>query len=116
MPHYKHVVLYGPQQCGPAPVEFQQPALLAGMFGLSINTGHVARADRAARLEYCHELRRDFDAGVVSDDAVYLLNKNLVDAFRANAAKPVVCTVLDDIPVCVTANTYEAWQGAVGLR
>jgi hypothetical protein len=116
IPHYKQIVFYGPQQCGPAPVEFQQPALMAGAYGLSINTGHVARADRTARLLYCRQLGRDINAGVVSDVAVYLVHKNLLDVFRANAQKPVVCTVLDGIPLCVTADTYERWKGAAELR
>jgi hypothetical protein len=115
-PHYKHVVFYGPEQCGPAPVEFQQPALIAGAHGLTINTGHVARVDRSARLEYCHQLRREFDAGEVQDDAVYLLNKQLVESFRANAKRPVVCDVIDGIPVCVTTISHESWKGAADFR
>jgi hypothetical protein len=111
MPHYKHLLLYGPLQCGPAPVDFPQPALLAGTYGLSINTGHAARESRSARIDYCAQLKRDFDAGVVSDDAVYLVHKGLLDAFRVNAKKPIVCTELDGIPVCVSARTYKAWKG-----
>ncbi len=81
MPHYKHLLLYGPWQCGPAPVDFQQPALLAGIYGLSINTGHAARDSRTARINYCAQLKGDFDAGVISDDTVYLVHKALLDEF-----------------------------------
>jgi hypothetical protein len=116
LPHYRHLLLYGPLECGPAPVEFPQPALLAGMYGLSINTGHAAREGRDARIQYCAQLKRDFDAGVVSDDAVYLVHTGLLDRFRANAKKPIVCTVLDGIPVCVAASTYELWKGAAEPR
>ncbi|HYU79363.1 MAG TPA: DUF6311 domain-containing protein [Vicinamibacterales bacterium] len=116
LPHYKRMLLYGPEQCGPAPVSFPHPALLAGIYGLSINTGQVARVSREARLDYCHQLRRDFDAGVVADDAIYLLNRNLVDRFRANARQPVVCATLDRIPTCVTAASYEPWKGAAEFR
>ena len=116
LPHYKRLLLYGPEQCGPAPVAFEHPALLAGIYGLSINAGHLARTDQAARLDYCHALRRDFDQGVVSDDAVYLLNRNLVERFRAAAQQPVVCAALDRIPVCVTAASYAAWNDAAEFR
>jgi uncharacterized protein (DUF779 family) len=44
------------------------------------------------------------------------VNESLLEVFRANAQKPVVCTVLDGIPVCVTANTYEQWKEAAELR
>jgi hypothetical protein len=116
LPHYKRLLLYGPYQCGPAAVEFPQPALLAGMFGLTINTGQAARTSRTARIDYCRQLKRDFDAGVVSEDAVYLVHKGLLDGFRSNAKTPIVCTELDGIPVCVAATTYEAWKGAAELR
>jgi hypothetical protein len=116
LPHYKHLILYGPLECGAAPVDFPQPALLAGMYGLSINTGHAAREGRDARIHYCAQLKRDFDAGVVSDEAVYLVHTALLDGFRANAKKPIVCTILDGIPVCVAASTYEVWKGAAELR
>jgi hypothetical protein len=116
MPHYKHLLLYGPLQCGLAPVDFPQPALLAGTYGLSINTGHAARESRSARIDYCAQLKRDFDAGVISDDAVYLVHEGLLDGFRANAKKPIACTVLDGIPVCVAASTYDAWKGAAQQR
>lgn len=116
LPHYQRLLFYGPEQCGPAPVPFQHAALLAGIHGLSINTGHLARTDRAARLEYCHALRRDFDQGVVADDAIYLLTRDLYDRFRANAHRPVVCATLDRIPVCVTAASYEPWKNAAEFR
>jgi hypothetical protein len=116
LPRYKQLLFYGPEQCGLAPVDLAQPALLAGMYGLSINTGHAARESRSARIDYCAQLKRDFDAGVISDDAVYLVHEALLDGFRANAKKPIACTVLDGIPVCVAASTYEAWKGAAEAR
>jgi hypothetical protein len=116
LPHYTRMLFYGPPQCGPAPVPFPHAALLAGIHGLSINTGHAARTSRDAVLAYCGRLRRDFDAGVVSDDAIYLLNGYLADRFRANAQRPVVCATLDRIPVCVTAASYEPWKNAAELR
>jgi hypothetical protein len=61
-------------------------------------------------------LRKDFDEGVVGNDAVYLLNRDLVDRFRAHARQPVVCATLDRIPVCVTAESYESWKNAAEFR
>jgi hypothetical protein len=116
LPHYRRMLFYGPSQCGPAPAPFENAAFLAGMHGLSINTGHMARSDQAAAVAYCLGLRRDFDAGVVSDDAIYLVNGYLLDRFRANAQRPVVCATLDRIPVCVTAASYEPWKNAAELQ
>jgi hypothetical protein len=116
LPHYQRMVLYGPEQCGPAPVPLANPALLAGIYGLSINTGHMARFDHAARRAYCQQLRREYDAGLVADDAVYLLNRDLLDGFRARAQRPVVCATLDSIPTCVTAASYQAWKDAVAFQ
>jgi hypothetical protein len=116
LPHYKRLVLYSPLQCGLPPVEYPQPALLAGTYGLSINAGHAARESRTARINYCAQLSRDLNAGVVSDDAVYLVHKDLLEPFRQHAQKAVVCTDLDGIPVCVSAGTYDAWKEAAQLR
>jgi len=116
LPHYDRVVLVPPEQCAPPAAPFQPIAVLAGTYGLSINTGHVARYDRTAMLAACRQLNADYRGGVVADDAVYVLHRGLVEGFRANAERPVVCAELDGLPVCVTAQSYEAWKAAVEFR
>ena len=86
------------------------------MYGLTINTGHVARYDRNARLAYCYQLGRDFDAGLVTDDAVYLVNPPLVERFRATAQRPIVCSQIDTIPTCVTESSYASWKAEREFR
>ncbi len=116
LPHYRRLLLYPPEHCGPAPVPFLQPAFLAGTYGLSINTGHLARVDHAARQAYCQQLGRDSTNGVVADDAIYLLHPLGVERFKTAAQRPVVCTVVDGIPVCVTEASYRRWNPGASAR
>jgi hypothetical protein len=110
LPHYRRLLMYPPEQCGPAAMPYLQPAFLAGNFGLSINTGHLARANRAARRAYCQQLGQDWERGVVADDAIYLLHPAWLQRFRDAAQQPVVCTDIDRIPVCVTEASYAQWR------
>ena len=110
LPHYRRLLMYPPEQCGPAPMPYIQPAFLAANFGLSINTGHPARANRAARRAYCQQLGQDWERGVVADDAVYLLSPAWLQLFRDAARQPVICTDIDRMPVCVTEASYAQWR------
>ncbi|HUE84836.1 MAG TPA: DUF6311 domain-containing protein [Vicinamibacterales bacterium] len=116
LPHYRHIIFYPPEQCGPAPVPFLHAAVLAGTYGLSVNTGHLARRDRAASARHCAQIGKDFNAGLVRDDTVYLLNRDLVARFRENAARPVVCAELDGIQTCVTESSYQRWSSLAEFR
>lgn len=116
LPHYARVLLYPPEQCSPPATAFQPIAVLAAMHGLSINAGHVARHDREAVGAACRQLNVDYRSGVVADDAVYLVHRGLLEPFRTNAQRPVVCAEIDGIPVCVTAQSYEPWRAAVEFR
>ena len=114
--HHRHVIFYPPEQCGPAPVPFLHAAVIAGTYGLSINTGHLARRNQAATADYCAQVDRDFDVGLVRDDTVYLLHHGLVELFRKNAKLPVVCAALDGIPTCVTTTSYDRWAALAEFR
>jgi hypothetical protein len=116
LPNYRHIIFYPPEQCGPAPVPFLHAAVLAGTHKLSLNTGHLARRDQAASARYCARVSSDFNAGVVEDDTVYLLNRELTERFRANARDPVVCADLDGISTCVTAASYGPWSSLAEFR
>jgi hypothetical protein len=116
LPHYRHIVFYPPEQCGPAPVPFLHAAVLAGTYKLSLNTGHLARRDQAASARYCAQVSTDFNAGLVRDDTVYLLNRELTERFRANATQPVVCAEVDDIPACVTESSSQRWASLAEFR
>jgi hypothetical protein len=116
LPHYDRVMLVPPEQCAAHAAPFQPIAVLAATYGLSINTGHVARRDRQAIARDCAQLNADVNSGAVADDAVYLVHHDLLERFRSNAREPVVCRELDGTPVCVTARSLERWKGASELQ
>jgi hypothetical protein len=115
LPAYDHLVLYPPSQCGTAPVSYEGPAYLAGLHGLTINTGGVARPDEAARLRYCHELGDDVKAGRLDERSLYLVPPGEMDAIRA-AAPSSVCGAIDSLTVCTTAAAYQRWRDVAPLR
>lgn len=115
LPAYRHLVLYPPPQCGQAPVPYEAAAWLAGLHGLSLNTGGVARPDEAARDRYCRGLGDQVKAGALDDDSVYIMPEGEVEAVRA-ASPRVVCGRLDTVHVCVTTATADRWRAHAALR
>ena len=115
LPHYDHLVLYPPPQCGPSPMAYEPAAWVAGLHRLTINAGGVARPDIAARLAYCHDLGDAVKAGRIDERSFYIMLPSEVPALRARAAPPVVCGVIDTLSVCVTAASYQRWRAAASL-
>jgi hypothetical protein len=115
LPHYDHLVLYPPPQCGPSPLAYEPAAYVAGLYRLSINAGGVARPDVAARLAYCHDLGESVKAGRIDDRSLYVMLPSEVSALRAVAVPPVVCGTIDGLSVCVTASSYQRWRDAARL-
>jgi hypothetical protein len=115
LPHYDHLVLYPPPQCGPSPISYEAPAYMARRHGLTINAGGVARPDEAARLAYCHDLGETVKAGVIDERSFYIMLPSEVAALRAAAQLPVACGVIDALSVCVTASSYQRWRDAAPL-
>ncbi len=113
LPLYDHLVLYPPPQCGSQPVGYEGPAYLAGLHGLTLNAGGVARPDDAARLRYCHDLGDQVKAGHIDDRSFYIVPASEVDAIRR--AAPAVCGTIDRLSVCVTAASYQQWRDRVPL-
>jgi hypothetical protein len=116
LPHYAHLVLYPPPQCGPSPVPYEPAALLAGRHGLTLNAGVVARPDAAARLRYCHGLGDAVKGGVIDDQSLYIVPASEVDAIRKAARAPLVCGAIEAVPICVTAASYQRWRDAAELK
>lgn len=114
--HYDHLVLYPPPQCGNAPVGYEAPAYLAGLHGLTLNAGGVARPDDAARLRYCHELGDEVKAGRIDDESFYIVPASEVEAIRRASQPPAVCGAIDLLSVCVTAASYQRWRDVVTLQ
>jgi hypothetical protein len=116
LPQYKHVVMYPPPQCGAHPVGYEAPAYLAGLHGLTINAGGVARPDEAARRRYCHDLGDQVKAGRLADDEIYIVAPGEVPALRAAAQPSAVCGAIDRVSVCVTAASYQRWRELAPLQ
>jgi hypothetical protein len=109
LPHYDHMRLLHPQHCGAAPIGFEWPAYLAGLYGLTINAGEAARTDAERMRRDCASLSADLAAGRVSDDTMYLVSRPFVEPLKAIATAPLVCVDVDDVPVCVTAASFSKW-------
>ncbi len=109
LPHYRHLVLVLPPHCGPSPVGFELPGYLAGLHGLTMNAGEVARVDEALRRAYCERLQQAVGRGEVHDDEFYLVHPAFLDAFR-RAAPSLVCGVVDGLHGCVTSRSYQRWR------
>jgi hypothetical protein len=115
LPHYHHLVLYPPPQCATQPVGYEAPAYLAGLHGLTINAGGVARPDEIARRRYCHDLGEQMKAGDLQDDAIFIVPPEEVRAIRTVARRPAVCGAIDRVSVCVTAASYQRWRDLATL-
>jgi hypothetical protein len=111
LPHYDHIVLVNPLQCGPAPVTFELPAYLAGLYGLSVNVGEVARSSEPGRAKYCADLDHAVTAGEVDDRSLYMVHPVNEARLRANAPA-LRCGTVEGIRVCVTARSYQVWRDA----
>jgi hypothetical protein len=116
LPEYDHLVLYPPPQCGASPMAYEPAAYQAGLHGLTLNAGGVARPDDAARLRYCHELGDQLTAGQIDGRSFYIVLPSEVEALRQAATPPVVCGMVDALSVCVSAESYERWRDLAVLQ
>lgn len=116
LPHYDHMVLVPPRQCGSAPVGFEGPAFLAGLHGLTIDSAEVARFDDVRRQHYCSELSAALNAGHLDERTIYLTDATIASYLKRVAREPIVCGPIDVVQVCVTARSYQAWRTAADLR
>jgi hypothetical protein len=115
LPHYDRIVLAPPTQCGGAPIEHEELAFLAGLHGLSINSGFGARWDESSRRRYCAALEGDVSRGAIDERTFYVVGPRHEERLRAGAQVPVVCGQIDVARVCVTAASYRAWRQAAEL-
>jgi hypothetical protein len=113
--HYDHLVLYPPPQCGTSPMPYEQAAYVAGLHGLTINAGGVARLDNIDSQIYCFDLEVAMKAGHIDERSLYIMLPSEVAPLRAAAAQPVVCGFIDTLSVCVTASSYRHWRNVAPL-
>lgn len=109
-PHYQHITLVPPLACGEEAAPYQPFAYLAGRYGLTINTGHLARFDVAKTSQYCQHLFDNFHKGMVEHDTIYVVHSNYLSNFQKNAQVPVVCVKIDGFDTCVTKESYLKWK------
>jgi hypothetical protein len=115
LPQYDHLLIVPATQCGGAPVEHEELAFLAGLHGLTINSGLGARWDVAARRRYCGQLEAMVARGEVEDNEVYVVSAAHEERLRVAARKPVVCGQVDAVRICVTADSHRAWRDALPM-
>jgi hypothetical protein len=116
LPEYNHLVLYPPPQCGPSPIAWEPAAYQAGLHGLTLNAGGVARPDEAARLAYCHSLGEQVKSGYLDPEALYIVSPADIEAITEAGQLGVVCGAIDRVSVCASAGSYQRWRDRVPLQ
>jgi hypothetical protein len=116
LPHYDHIVLYPPPHCGIPPTPFEALAYLAGLHGLTINGGLVARLDDFARLVTCRRLRESIRDGLLDDRSIYVTGLDHLAEVRAAGRDRFVCGPIDEVGVCVARDSYARWRHAAVLE
>jgi hypothetical protein len=116
LPHYRRLLLVPASQCGGAPLEHEELAYLAGLHGLTINSGLGARWDETARRRYCGSLEATMGEARLDDQSLYVVSRQHEERLRTQAATPIVCGGLDVARICVTRTSSERWAGVVTLR
>jgi hypothetical protein len=111
-PHFAHLVLVLPPQCGAPPVPIENALQFAAAHRLTVNTGTLSRGSEIARARYCDRLGADVDAGALARDALYLVSPDQGERLR-RAPGEHRCGVLDGLTICSAADTYPAWRHLV---
>ncbi|OJT22179.1 hypothetical protein BO221_24380 [Archangium sp. Cb G35] len=110
-PFYRHIVLYPPDiRISVMPCVLNTfPASAYVSFGdlayrkhLTTNSGYSARLNEQKVDEVCQALRADVNAGRLSPDTLYVVDRREDETFR-RLGEQVTCGTLDDFRVCVTA-------------
>jgi hypothetical protein len=115
LPHYKHLVMVMPAQCAATPLSFEVAGYLAGLYGLTMNGGEMARPNEAGRVRQCRALADMDTSGAVDNRTVYLVDPSREAGFRG-AAPSLVCGTVDGLRVCVTRASASVWPAVVCLE
>ncbi|MFK5970726.1 MAG: DUF6311 domain-containing protein, partial [Candidatus Marithrix sp.] len=105
---YQNIALIPPHICEKTDVIPYLPfSLLAGRYGMTINSGIAARTDIEKIIKYCQTSFADMRQGKVTDDTVYIVHPSYLDNFKQTA---IVCAKIDGFNACVTENSLKKWQ------
>ncbi|BAP57835.1 hypothetical protein THII_3538 [Thioploca ingrica] len=110
LPHYQHITFIPPIACGEEAAPFGPVSLLAGQYGLTINTGRLARAEVEKTMQYCQQLFQAVREGQVKSDTIYIIHPNHLETFKQSAKVPLTCNLIDGINTCITEQSYQQWQ------
>jgi hypothetical protein len=109
--HYRHIVLHPASMCAPfdtSSPDYRFFAIHAGLAGATINSGFAARYDAEGLRRYCEGLAADLQAGIVADDALYVVAAGLESIF-GSARSTMTCLRADGYGVCFTARSHANW-------
>jgi hypothetical protein len=117
LPYYRHLVLVPSNLCTfDQYVDYSAFSLLAGEYGLGINSGLTARYDQKRARTYCNELAQEVDDGMRAEGSLYIVR---VDLLRELLERPregqAQCTVIDGFGVCFSAASYARWRDEFDL-
>lgn len=104
--YYRHITLLPPIACGEPAAPYQPFALLAGYYGLTINSGRLARFDVERTQQYCQQLQH----AQVDDETIYVVHPDNLIHFKQKTSHPLSCSIIDSFNVCVTEASYARWQ------
>jgi hypothetical protein len=109
-PHYQHITLVPPIACGEPAAPYQPFSYLAGHYGLTINTGQLARFDADKTGQYCQQLLKDLQQGKVEHNTIYVLHPSYLENFKKVTPLPLTCAKIDGFDICVTEQSYLQWK------
>jgi hypothetical protein len=110
--HYKQLVLVPSNLCvGGGYIDDAAFALLAGRYGLGINSGMTARYDVQKARAYCHQLDLEIGSGRPQPGSLYIVRADRLAGVRPpQTGDDARCTMIDGFGVCFTANSYSEWK------
>jgi len=112
LPHYRHLVLVPSNLCTFAGyVDYSAFSLLAGEYGLGINSGLTARYDTKKAATYCNTLAQEVDDGMRTEGSLYVVRPDILrELMKRPRQGQAQCTVVDGFGVCFSAASYATWR------
>jgi hypothetical protein len=100
----RHMTLLPPAGCDPAAEPYLPFTVFASDHGMTLNSGFIARWNMRATSRYCLALREQLEAGIWSDDDIYVVAPVWKNDFERNAPD-ARCDELNGYDVCVVGPT-----------
>ncbi len=116
--HYKQLVLVPSNLCvGGGYIDDAAFALLAGRYGLGINSGMTARYDVQKARAYCHQLDLEVGSGRPQPGSLYIVRADRLAGVRPpQTGDEARCTMIDGFGVCFTGEQLFGVEGRFRCR